>query len=413
MIDLRLLREEYSATKEKILKKDPTFQVDALVDLDQKVRQLKLDVDAVRKEKNDLAKQGAQGLTEELKAKSVALGKQLKEKEELLGHLEKELNSLWLCCPNLPFDDVPLGNKAENKVVRQHGAQQKFSFAPRNHVDLNTELNWFSFDQGTNLAGSGFLVYHDVGVKLTYALVQLMIKNNIKHGFKPVMPPLLINPQGLYNAGNLPKFVGDYYDIPADSLCLIPTAEVSLTNLHAQQIIEEQLLPIRYTAWTSCFRREAGGYGSTERGLIRIHQFEKVELFSICPPEESVQELERMVACAEDILKMLGLHYRISLLAAQDCSFQSAKTYDIEVWLPGQGQYYEVSSCSNCIDFQARRAQIRYRKPQDKKLNLVHTLNASALALPRLIVALMETYQQADGSIKLPEVLQNAMNAWW
>ncbi len=413
MIDLRLLRDDYQATKEKILKKDPSFQVDTLVELDSKSRQLKLEVDTLRKEKNDLAKRGSSGLTEQVKAQSVVLSQLLKEKEELLVTVEEALNKHWLCCPNLPFDDIPLGNKAENKVVRQHGKQIALPFTPKNHVDLNAKLNWFSFDQGVSLAGSGFLVYHDFGVKLTYALVQLMIKNNVKHGFKPVMPPLLINQQGLYNAGNLPKFVGDYYDIPADNLCLIPTAEVSLTNLHAHQILDAQQLPLRYTAWTSCFRREAGGYGSTERGLIRIHQFEKVELFSICPPEDSVQELERMVACAEELLKQLGLHYRISLLASQDCSFQSAKTYDVEVWLPGQNQYYEVSSCSNCTDFQSRRAQIRYRKIDDKKPSLVHTLNASALALPRLIVALMETYQQSDGSIKLPDVLQNAIDAWW
>jgi len=215
-----------------------------------------------------------------------------------------------------------------------------------------------------------------------------------------------VNEKSLIVAGNFPKFKDQVYAMPEDGLYLIPTAEVSLANLYRNQILVADQLPINLTAWTSCFRREAGSYGATERGLIRVHQFEKVELYTICEPEHSHNELERMLACAEDILKQLGLHYRISLLAAQDCSFPSAKTYDIEVWLPGQNAYYEVSSCSNCTDFQARRGLIRYKKTVDDKTHLVHTLNGSSLALPRLMVALMEVYQQKDGSILMPDVLK-------
>jgi len=217
----------------------------------------------------------------------------------------------------------------------------------------------------------------------------------------------------MYNASNLPKFEGDFYEIAGEDLCLIPTAEVNLTNIYANRIFDVNQLPSRMTAWTSCFRREAGTYGSTERGLIRIHQFEKVELYSIVEPEKANDELDFMVSCAENILTQLGLHYRVSLLATQDCSFASSKTFDIEVWLPGQDRYYEVSSCSNCTDFQARRAQIRYRKSAEAKPSLANTLNASSLALPRLMVALMENYQQADGSVTLPKVLTDLMNDLW
>jgi seryl-tRNA synthetase len=239
-----------------------------------------------------------------------------------------------------------------------------------------------------------------------------MIKNNVKYGYEPIIPPFLVNEQALINSGNLPKFKGDFYEITDDQLCLIPTAEVSLTNIHANQILDENNLPKKYTAWTSCFRREAGGYGTGERGLIRIHQFEKVEIYTICKPENSNNELDKMLACAEDLLQQLGLCYQVSLLAAQDCSFSSSKTYDIEVWLPGQQKFYEISSCSNCTDFQARRAKIRYRNGDGKPV-LAHTLNGSSLALPRLMIALMEQYQQKDGSIDLPQILKKVMKTLW
>jgi seryl-tRNA synthetase len=222
-----------------------------------------------------------------------------------------------------------------------------------------------------------------------------------------ILPPYLVNEKSLEVTGNFPKFKDQVYQIPNDDLYLIPTAEVSLANMYRDHIFAADDLPLRLTAWTSCFRREAGSYGATERGLIRIHQFEKVELFTFCQPEKAHEELDRMVSCAEKLLEMLGLTYRISLLAAQDCSFPSARTYDLEVWMPGQEAFYEVSSASNCTDFQARRGSIRYRKTATSKPELVYTLNASSLALPRLIVALMETYQQEDGSIKLPEILKH------
>lgn len=413
MIDLNLLRNDLENTKKLMLLKEPTFDVDSLVALDQECRAVRLDVERVRKEKNDLAALGAKGDTPENRERASFLSKELKELEQKLITIEKELNNLWLTCPNIIQNDLPVGGKEANKVVKMVGEKPAFGFTPKHHLDLNEKADWFSLDVGTRVSGSQFVFYNEMGTKVLYALTQMMLKNNAKNGFKPVLPPVLARQKSLYNSGNLPKFSGDFYTVNDEDLCLIPTAEVSLTNLYADTILNADQLPKRMCAWTSCFRREAGGYGSLERGLIRIHQFEKVELYAITEPENSNKELDHMVASAEEILQMLGLHYRVSLLATQDCSFSSARTYDIEVWLPGQNSYYEVSSCSNCTDFQARRAGIRYRKTADAKPSLVHTLNASSLALPRLMVALMENYQQADGSIVLPESLMKIINQLW
>jgi len=413
MIDLSRLREETEKVKKLILLKEPGFDINRLIDLDRTTRETKIAVETIRKDKNDLAALGAQGATPEIREKAIELGKRLKTLETDLATLEKDFNDLWLACPNIPQEDLPVGGKEENKAVRTWGTKPDFTFPIKHHLDLNETVQWFDLNAGTAMSGSQFVFYKTFGTKLIYALTRLMLKNNVKHGFEPVLPPYLVTEKSLYNSGNLPKFEGDFYRIPADGLCLIPTAEVSLTNLYANKILQTDQLPLRHAAWTSCFRREAGGYGSNDRGLIRIHQFEKVELYSICEPEGSNQELERMVACAEELLKLLGLHYQVCLLATQDCSFSSARTYDIEVWLPGQNRYYEVSSCSNCTDFQARRAAIRYRKTQDAKPTLAHTLNASSLAIPRLMVALMENYQQADGTIKLPAVLEKEMDNLW
>lgn len=413
MIDLNRLREEPAKVKELILRKEPSFNVDMLISLDQEVKATKAIIEQLRKERNDLAALGAKGITPELREQSIELGKKIKTQEVTIEEKENALKDLWLSCPNLPQEDIPLGNKEANKPVRAFGSKKEFTFAPKNHVELNEKAQWFDFATAATMSGAQFALYRGNGVKVIYALTRLMLKNNVKYGFEPVIPPYLVTEKAMYNASNLPKFRGDFYEIPAHGMCLIPTAEVSLTNMYADKIVSAEQLPLRNTAWTSCFRSEAGTYGAHERGLIRIHQFEKCELYSICDQESSNKELEMMVACGENILQMLGLHYRVSLLAAQDCSFASSRTYDIETWLPGQQQYYEVSSCSNCTDFQSRRAQIRYRKHHDEKPILAHTLNASSLALPRLMVALMETYQQEDGSIELPDVLQNEMDNLW
>lgn len=406
MIDLELLRKNPETVKALIQKKDPSFDVDLLSDLDNEVRQIRCDLEGLRKQKNDLACEGKDGVTPALRERSIALGKHIKIKEVELEAVEKQFQALSLSCPNLPLDDVPCGGKAENQVIKVVGEKKIFSFAVKNHVELATELDWIDFEVGARITGAGFPFYQRDGVRLLYSLASFMLKNNMKHGYEPMLPAALVNEKSLEVSGNFPKFKEQVYTVPGDGLFLTPTSEVNLANRYREHIFNKQDLPVRMTAWTNCFRREAGSYGALERGLIRIHQFDKVELVTICEPEQSPRELDRMIACAEDILKQLDLHYRISLLAAEDCSFQSAKTYDIEVWLPGQKEYYEVSSASNCSDFQARRGLIRYREKEGAKTKLVHTLNASSLALPRLIVALMETYQQENGTIVIPEVLK-------
>lgn len=408
MIDLALLRENTDVVFALLAKKDPSYDIKKLFTLDAQVRELRQEVENLRSQKNELAQLGKSGVTPELREQSKVVGATLKEKTVRLEELETEFQQHYLRCPNIPEKDLPAGNKESNVVHKMVGKQPIFSFPVKNHVELGEALGWLDFQSAAMMTGSNFALYRGDAVRLMYALTMLMLKNNMEHGYEPVLPPYLVTEESLTVASNFPKFKDQVYAVPEDGLYLIPTSEVSLTNLYRDKILSAEQLPLRMTSWTSCFRREAGGYGSTERGLIRIHQFEKLELYTLCEPKNSFDELDRMMACAESILKKLDLHYRVSLLAAQDCSFPSAKTYDIEVWMPGQKAYYEVSSCSNCTDFQSRRGKIRYKVKEGDKAHLVHTLNASSLALPRLMVALMETYQQADGTIALPEILKQA-----
>lgn len=407
MIDLTLLRQNQHQIADLIKLKDPTFNIDRLIELDKKVRELKIEVESLRKEKNDLAQLGKQGVSDELRQKSSDVSKLVKEKEKNLEEIDAEFKNLYLNCPNIPDPNLPKGGKEANQVIKVFGNQPVFNFKPKNHVELGDINGWFDFQAATKMAASNFALYKNGAVKLVYSLMMYMLNNNIKHGFSPILPPYLVNEAALIGSSNFPRFKDEVYSVTEDKLYLTPTSEVNLTSMYSDHIFESKDLPINMTAWTSCFRREAGGYGANERGLIRIHQFEKVELYAITNPEDAQNQQQKMVECAEKILQDLGLHYRISLLAAQDCSFASSKTYDIEVWMPGQQVYKEVSSCSNCTDFQARRSGIRYRKNVGDKPHYVYTLNGSSLALPRLLVALMETYQQEDGSIKLPDALKN------
>ncbi len=388
-------------------KKDPTFDVGKLIVLDEHVRAVRLHVDELRHKKNALAERGKTGVDEKLREESVTLSKELKDAETRLCDVECTFNEIYLSCPNILGENIPAGGKEANVAVKVVGQKPTFSFPIKNHLELGEALGWLDFEAAARVTGSQFVMYKGMGAKLLYALMMFMLKNNLKHGYTITLPPCVTNAKSLLVASNFPKFRDQVYEIAHDGLYLSPTAEVVLTNLYRDHIFAAEELPVRLTAWTSCFRREAGGYGSTERGLIRIHQFEKVELYTLCEPDHAEDEHERMVACAEDILQQLGLHYRISLLAAQDCSFPSARTYDIEVWLPGQNAYYEVSSSSNCTDFQARRGSIRFKKSGMKKPELVYTLNTSSLAAPRLMVALLEVYQQADGSVNFQTFLTN------
>ncbi len=407
MIDLGFVRQHTEQFKQAVLKKDPTFQVDLFLELEKKYSTLKREIEFLRSEKNRLAKNAQRGVTPELRLESQNISHDLKDKEALFLEVEKEFNSLYLHCPNLPADDIPAGNKESNEIVKTIGSQPTFTFEPKNHVELGKHLGWFDFEAAARMTGSNFALYKGDAVRMLYSLTMMMLNNNLAHGYSPVLPPALVTEQSLINASNFPRFQDNVYQVAEDHLYLTPTAEVNITNLYRDTIFTGDQLPERTTAWTSCFRREAGTYGATERGLIRIHQFEKVEIYTVCTPEQAQAEHERMVSCAEAILQKLGLHYRVSLLAAQDCSFASSKTYDIEVWMPGQKAYYEVSSSSNCTDFQARRTGIRFKKQVNDKAQYAYTLNTSSLAIPRLMVALMETYQQEDGSIAWPDSLKN------
>ncbi len=415
MIDLALLKEQPEKIIGLIKRKDPAYDAQRLYEWDLRLRALRQEVEALRHKKNELAnsvkpKKGTIDPNsigfEAIRLESINLSEQLKKKEADLQQLETDFKNLYLSCPNIPEESIPVGGKEANTVVKTWGTKSEHSFPVRNHVELGTALGWLDFDAAARMAGSNFALYKGDAVRLIYSLTMLMLKNNIKHGFEPVLPPYLVNEQSLTVASNFPKFKDQVYAVPEDKLYLTPTAEVNLANMYRDKILSAEQLPIRMTSWTSCFRREAGSYGAHERGLIRIHQFEKVELFTLCEPNQADQEQERMLACAEEILQKLGLHYRVSLLAAQDCSFASAKTYDLEVWLPGQGCYYEVSSISNCTDFQARRGLIRFKRTAESKSELAYTLNGSSLALSRLMVAIMEVYQTANGTIEIPEILK-------
>ncbi len=407
MINLIFVREHPEDFKRLILRKSPSFPIDRFISLEKQVSVAQREIEQLRAEKNRLAKEAQKGITPEIRQESQKISAELKQMEPFFEKIEAEFKDLYLHCPNIPAEDIPEGNKEANKVIKTVGQQPHFTFEPKNHVELGKKLGWFDFEAAATMTGTNFALYKGDAVRMLYSLTIMMLNNNVKHGFNPVLPPYLVNEQSLINASNFPIFKDSVYAVPEDKLYLTPTAEVNITNLYRDTILTIDQLPERSTAWTSCFRREAGTHGAHERGLIRIHQFEKVELYTVCTPESAQEEHERMVACAESILKSLGLHYRVSLLAAQDCSFASSKTYDIEVWMPGQKAYYEVSSSSNCTDFQARRTGIRFKRHAQDKAQYAYTLNTSSLAVPRLMVALMETYQQADGSIVWPESLKN------
>jgi seryl-tRNA synthetase len=407
MIDLILLRENPDYIKTALQKKDPLYDVEKLITLDKEIRIIRTEVESLRAQKNELAKCGRGGITAELREQSIRVSEQLKSQEQALETIEIAFKNHYLTCPNIVEDSVPTGTVENNVVIRVEGAKPTFDFPLKNHAELGAALGWFDFEAATQLAGANLALYKKDGVKLLYALAMFMLKHNNSHGFEFVLPSVLVNEKSLEVTGNFPKFKDQAFAIPHDELYLTPTSEVNLTNMYRNHIFMQDNLPVRMTAFTSCFRREGGGYGASERGLIRMRQFEKVEIVSVCKPEESWQEHERMLACAEKIMDLLGLHYRVVLLAGQDTSFSSAKTYDLEVWCPGQNEYKEVSSVSNCTDFQARRGMIRFKEHIDSKTQLVHTLNGSSLALPRLMVAIMETYQQPDGTIEIPEILKN------
>jgi seryl-tRNA synthetase len=350
----------------------------------------------------------------ELKAEMKAVSDQLKELEPQLADTECKLDELMLQIPNLPDESVPAGDESHNREVRRSELQPRpLGFTARDHVEIGTALGILDFERAAKVSGARFAVYWDQGARLERALARFMLDLHTRErGYREVIPPYLVNAETLTGTGQLPKFEGDLFKTRAGDkdLYLIPTAEVPVTNLPRDEILEAAELPKKYVAYTPCFRSEAGSYGKDVRGLVRQHQFHKVELVKLTTPESSMDELESMVGDAEEVLKRLGLPYRVVLLAAGDMGFQSAKTYDLEVWLPGQDTYREISSCSNCTDFQARRASLRYRPEPGSKPRFLHTLNGSGLAVGRTLIAVLENHQQADGSVVIPEALRPYMD---
>ncbi len=345
---------------------------------------------------------------DELRGRLREASNAIKEKEEWQGEVEGLLRQLVITLPNLPDESVPLGpDSSANVEVRRHGELPSFDFTPRPHWEVGVELGILDFDRAAKLSGARFVVYLGLGAKLERALINFMLDlQTNKHGYREILPPLLVNSATLEGTGQLPKFEGDLFKVREADLYLIPTAEVPLTNLHRDEVLDGDRLPLYYAAYTPCFRSEAGSYGKDVRGLIRQHQFNKVELVKLTTPETSYQELEKMTLDAEEVLKQLELPYRVVTLATGDMGFQAAKTYDLEVWLPSQEVFREISSCSNCTDFQARRAKIRYRPDAKSKVRFVHTLNGSGLAVGRTLVAILENFQDRDGSVSIPKALR-------
>jgi len=413
MLDIRTIREDPEGVLVRLRRRDPEVDLSRILSLDEERRGLIRKVEDLRR----LRKQGSEevarlqkeGRREEAQEKIAALKRlsdELKTLEEGLSRVEHALEEELLSLPNLPHDSVPTGTKEEKVLLRSWGEPPEFPFPPRHHLELAKNLGLLDMERAAKITGARFPMYTGLGARLELVLITWMFELHVReHGYTPVLPPILANRTSFVVSGQLPKFEDELYHCEKDDLYLNPTAESLLVNLHRDEILSEEELPLRYVAYTPCFRREAGSYGEEQRGLIRVHQFNKVELFHYTTPERSYQDLEELVTHAERILQLLGLHYRVMLLPTQDLAQQSAKTIDIEVWLPGQGRYYEVSSCSNCEAYQARRGKIRYRPAEGGKPEFVHTLNGSGLATSRLFAAILEQNQREDGSVVLPEVL--------
>ncbi|MBA65654.1 MAG: serine--tRNA ligase [Candidatus Marinimicrobia bacterium] len=410
MISIKKLRENKDSYQNGLKLKGDSTDLDTIITLDIKVRSIKRKSNEMRAERNNAseaignAKKAGEDASKAI-LNTRELGEKLKELELELHDLESQLNTLLFQVPNLPHHSVPIGsNENENIEVRIWGEKSEFTFQPKTHMELGIELKLFDFKRGAKLSGSGFPLYTGKGAKLERTLINTMIDfHNQEYGFKEIFPPVLMRKKSMITTGQLPKFEDDMYHTEVDNLYLAPTAEVPVTNIHRNEILEESDLPKYYVAYSPCFRRESGSYGKDTRGLLRVHQFNKVELVKFVKPDSSYDELESLTLQAESILQNLGLHYRVVSLCTGDLSFAAAKCYDIEIWAPGEQKWLEVSSCSNFEAFQARRGNIKYRRNADKKVELLHTLNGSGLATPRLMVALLETYQTENGRIVFPE----------
>ena len=419
MLDIKLIRSNPDFVKERLSTRDKSYSkmIDEILAVDEERRSLIRELEDLKAEKNRISKQigilfreGKIEEAEKAKEEVYAKNKKIDQLEKELKDVEKRFNHLLLSVPNIPHPSVPVGqDEEENVEIRRWGEPRKFDFDPLPHWEIGESMGILDFERGAKLSGSRFTVMFGYAAKIERALINFMLDlHTKKHRYTEVWTPVLVKPEILTGTGQLPKFEEDLYKVCDEDLYLLPTAEVSLTNLHANEILKEEELPKYYTAYTPCFRREAGSHGKDVRGILRQHQFDKVELVKIVKPEDSYNELERLVNEAEKVLQLLELPYRVVELCTGDLGFSASKTYDIEVWVPSQNRYREISSCSNTEDFQARRAKIRY-KDKDGKNRFVHTLNGSGLAVGRTLLAIMENYQRKDGGFDVPEVLKKYM----
>lgn len=420
MLDARFVRENTEKVMKALEQRGyETGNIAEFLKIEDGRRSLLLEVEKYRQQRNELSerisklkREGAVGALEEAletqEAKNVS--ESIKIREERLRELDEKTKTSLLNIPNIPHESVPVGkDETENVEIRRWGEPRKFDFEPMNHWDIGEILGIIDFERASKIAGARFVLMKGLGARLERALMNFMLDVNTSKGYQEVLPPIIVNRESMTGTGQLPKFASELFTIANPELYLIPTAEVPVTNIHRNEILKEEELPIYYTACTPCFRREAGSYGKDVRGLIRQHQFNKVELVKFAKPEDSFEELESLTRDAEDILQKLELPYRVVALCRGDLGFAAAKTYDIEVWLPGQQRYREISSCSNFTDFQARRANIRFKREGKKGTEFVHTLNGSGLAIGRTVVAILENYQQKDGSVVVPKALRKYM----
>ncbi len=416
MLDIKRIRTDFDGVASKLATRGVTAEsLENIKELDAKRREILVTVEELKAERNTVSAEIAQAKRnkENVDDKIAAMQKlsaDVKNLDAELFEIDEKLNAILAVLPNTPHDSVPVGvDEEENVEVRRWGTPREFNFEPKAHWDLGEDLDILDWERGAKVTGARFLFYKNLGARLERALYNFMLDEHIAEGYQEIITPYMVNRDSMYGTGQYPKFKEDTFELTDTNYVLIPTAEVPLTNFYRNEILEEKDLPIYFTAMSPSFRSEAGSAGRDTRGLIRLHQFHKVEMVKFATPEQSYDELEKMTANAENILQKLGLPYRVLSLCTGDMGFSAAKTYDLEVWIPAQNAYREISSCSNTEDFQARRAQIRYRDAADGKVKLLHTLNGSGLAVGRTVAAILENYQNEDGSVTIPEVLRPYM----
>lgn len=415
MLDIKAIRSNPEEIKRKLKRRGQEFRIDDILKLDEQRRQVIYEVEELKGRKNKVSEEVAKLKKAKQDAEAVVLemrevSEKIKEMDERVRGLDEEIIDILMNIPNTPYDGIPDGSSdADNVEIRKQGEPTKFEYEPKAHWDIGVDLNILDFETAAKVTGARFTFYRGLGARLERSLINFMLDTHTEKGYTEIFPPFMVHRRSMMGTGQLPKFEEDAFKVQNTEYFLVPTAEVPVTNMYREQILEANMLPIKHTAYTACFRAEAGSAGRDTRGLIRQHQFNKVELVKFVNPENSYEELESLTEDAERILQLLKLPYRVVCLCAGDIGFSSAKTYDLEVWMPSYGRYVEISSCSNFEDFQARRADIKYRPEPKEKPRFVHTLNGSGLAIGRTVAAILENFQQGDGSVVIPEVLRPYM----